>query len=131
MDMSNLIPIIMFICMAIVALGFLQVSYRIKKELQLTLRHAMDTGSKLDSDLIMSMANPVRSPEMDLRAGIMMTCLAIGCGVCSLIAWMTQNNEPLAGLMGFIALIILSLGAGNLISWKFRAHKHASPTSTL
>jgi hypothetical protein len=55
-----------------------------------------------------------------LRQGIISTCLAVGFGLAALLSTQMPKNGDLATIIGMVAIIIGSVGIGQVIAWKVR-----------
>ncbi len=93
-----------------------------KRELNETIRRAIDSGQKLDSEVISALHKPVRSPAQDFRGGIVLLCLAIGFVVAGLmangaIAGMGGGWDDDAGIGFFVAAAIVgAIGLGQFVA---------------
>jgi hypothetical protein len=100
-----------------------------KRELNETLRRAIDAGQKLDAETISSLGKPVRSAAQDLRGGIVLMFLAVGLIVGGLMA---SGALPIGGSgwdddagIGFFvaAAIVGSIGVGQFVAAMMRREK--------
>ncbi len=98
-----------------------------KKELNETVRRAIDSGQKLDADTISSLGKPVRSSAQDLRGGIVLIFLAVGLVVGGLMASGaigTGGWDSDAGIGFFVAAAIVgSIGIGQFVAAMMRREK--------
>lgn len=98
-----------------------------KKELNETVRRAIDSGQKLDADTISSLGKPVRSSAQDLRGGIVLIFLAIGLVVGGLMAAGAIGGagwDDDAGIGFFVAAAIVgSIGIGQFVAAMMRREK--------
>jgi hypothetical protein len=128
-SIEGLIPIALFIMIAFVVTVGLQAWSRNKLAQQETLRLAIQSGQKIDETALKLMVKSPLLPEMDLRQGIISTCLAIGFGMTALFSKQMPKLGDLATVIGMIAILIASVGIGQLIAWKARATLTTSKVS--
>lgn len=88
---------------------------------QETLRLVIQSGQKLDETTLKLLVKRPLMPEMDLRQGVISTCLAVGFGLAAALSTQMPKNGELATIIGMIAIIIGSVGIGQLIAWKVRS----------
>lgn len=114
------IPIALFMMILGIVAFAVWGSVQNKKELNETVRRAIDSGQKLDAETISSLGKPVRTRAADLRGGIVLTALAIGLVVAGLMAAgviLGSGWDEDAGIGFFIAAAIVgAIGAGQLVS---------------
>jgi hypothetical protein len=89
-----------------------------RRDVNETLRRAIDAGHKLDAETLAAMERPTRSADDDLRSGITLTALALGFVGCVGLYWVGfAPGGPDAGFGFAIAAIIVgALGVGRLIA---------------
>jgi hypothetical protein len=118
---ANLIPIALFAMIAFICFVVFQAGMRQNLAQQETLRLAIQSGQKLDETTMkLLLKRPL--PEMDLRQGIISTCLAIGFFLTAAYSTQMPKHGDLATVIGMIAIIIGSVGVGQLIAWKVRSN---------
>ena len=102
-------------------------SVQSKRELNETIRRAIDSGQKLDADTISSLGKPVRSSAQDLRGGIVLVFLSIGLIVGGLMASGAIGSggwDSDAGVGFFVAAAIVgSIGIGQFVAAMMRREK--------
>lgn len=96
-----------------------------KKELNETIRRAIDSGQKLDADTINSLGRPVRTPAADIRGGIVLVFLGLGLTVGGLMASGVFYGKGFHGGGGatglFVAAAIVgAIGIGQLVAGAVR-----------
>ncbi|MDH3908542.1 MAG: DUF6249 domain-containing protein, partial [Gammaproteobacteria bacterium] len=64
------VPLSMFIGVSVVLSLWVWFRYKAKKELQETIRTAIEKGQGLSTELIENLVNPPVSPQRDLRRGV-------------------------------------------------------------
>ena len=109
------IPLSMFIGLAVVLSLWVWFRYKAKKELQLTIRTAIEKGQGLSPELIEDLVNPPVSPQRDLRRGVISLVIAVA---IALFAVFIGEEDAFGPLMG-IAMFPLSIGAGYLLMHRF------------
>ncbi|MET0547139.1 MAG: DUF6249 domain-containing protein [Caulobacterales bacterium] len=112
-----------------------------KRELNQTLRHAMDSGQPLNPEMIIALVKPVRTWIHDLRSGIILTALGVGFGICGAFFSSGSGSGIIhgsssggdtdvlidAGSHGFyvLAAVFASLGIGFIIAALIRRDRKA------
>ena len=111
------IPITLFVCVALMVLGFFYFQYRARFEYQHTVRLAMERGQQLTPELLERLGhgrvNPARN--RDLRFGVV--AIAIGIAIAS-FGWILGEPDTVRPLMGVGNLPIL-VGVAMLLLAKF------------
>lgn len=109
-----MIPIVMFISIAVVFALFLFFRNKAKREMQMTLRAAIDKGHELTPEVIERLGTPPAAKNRDLRRGII--SLAIGFGFIALGVAIPEEDalRPMLGVASFPVL----LGFGFLLMHK-------------
>lgn len=105
------VPLSMFIGVSVVLSLWVWFRYKAKKDLQETIRTAIEKGQGLSTELIENLVNPPVSPQRDLRRGVIGVLAAIGFALFALILGEEDAVRPLLG----IAMFPLSIGAGFLL----------------
>ncbi|MBU1325928.1 MAG: hypothetical protein KJ676_11855 [Alphaproteobacteria bacterium] len=111
------IVMIIFGAIAAIIVGPSWLKSREKRDIQQTVRHAIDKGQQLPPELIDAMTREVQgklpSRSRDLRKGIIWTATGIGIGLFSVVSslgeagWGSENFDN--GLLG-IACVPLTIG---------------------
>jgi hypothetical protein len=109
------VPLSMFIGLAVVLSLWVWFRFKAKKELQKTIRSAIEKGDALSPELIENLVNPPVPPQRDLRRGVISTLFAIGFALFGLILGEEDAVRPLLG----IAMLPLSIGVGFLLMHRF------------
>lgn len=86
-----MIPIVMFIAIAVVFIALFWFRYKSRTQLQETIRIAMDKGIELSPDMIDRLGAPKQPKAKDLRLGVIWMSLAVALG---LIALVNPGGEP-------------------------------------
>ena len=109
------IPLSMFIGLSVVLSLWVWFRYKAKRDLQETIRTAIEKGEGLSPELIQNLANPPVSPQRDLRRGVISVVVAVA---IALFALFLNEGDAFGPLMG-IAMFPLSIGAGFLLMHRF------------
>ena len=109
------VPLSMFIGLSVVLSLWVWFRYKAKKDLQETIRTAIEKGQGLSPELIENLVNPPVSPQRDLRRGVISMLVAVA---IALFALFLNEGDALGPLMG-IAMFPLSIGAGFLLMHRF------------
>ena len=118
---EEMIPIVMFISIALVFIALFWFRYRSRAEMQQTVRNALDKGVEMSPELIDRLGAPKPSKHKDLRLGAIWMSLAIA---LLLIAFINPGGEPEAfrGTLAGAALPF-SIGGAYLLLWYFISRK--------
>lgn len=111
---ETIVPSVLFISIAIVVALFFYFRSRARREMQMTLRAAIDKGQELTPDVIERLGTPAAAKDRDLRRGII--GLAIGFGFVAL-GFAVPDDEALQVMLGLSAFPI-ALGLGFLLMHK-------------
>lgn len=124
------IVMIIFGVIAAIVVGPSWLKSREKRDIQQTVRHAIDKGQQLPPELIDAMTREVQgklpSRSRDLRKGIIWTATGIGIGLFSAVSslgddgWGSENFDN--GLLG-IACIPLTIGLAFIVLSFFNKNK--------
>jgi hypothetical protein len=122
------IPIVLFICISVCVVLVANSFARTKLAQQETIRSAIQAGQKLDEETLKLLAKTPKSPDADLRQGVITVCLAVGFVFAAILSQFMQRYGDLATVIGMIAIIVGSIGIGQLIAWKVREVPTQQPT---
>lgn len=109
------IPLSMFIGLAVVLSLWVWFRYKAKRDLQQTIRTAIEKGQGLSPELIENLVNPPVSPQRDLRRGVISVVMAVA---IVLFAIFVDEDDAVGPIMG-IAMFPLSIGVGYLLMHRF------------
>ena len=109
------VPLSMFIGLSVVLSLWVWFRYKAKRDLQETIRTAIEKGQGLSPELIENLVNPPVSPQRDLRRGVISVVVAVA---IALFALFLDEGDALGPLRG-IAMFPLSVGAGFLLMHRF------------
>lgn len=94
-----------------------------RRELNETVRRAMESGQSLTPELINTLQKPTKPPEQDLRSGVILAALGLGLASAG-IFYATSGEE--AGHGFFVAaLIVGAIGVGQIAAWAIRRDRKA------
>ena len=109
------IPLSMFIGLALVLSLWVWFRYKAKRDLQITIRTAIEKGQGLSPELVENLVNPPVSPQRDLRRGV----ISVGVAVAfALFAVFIGEEDAFGPLMG-VSMFPLSIGVGYLLMHRF------------
>ena len=110
-----LVPVSMFIGLSVVLSLWVWFRFKAKKELQQTIRTAIEKGQGLSPELIENLVNPPVSPQRDLRRSIISVQTAVA---VALFAVFVNEEDAIGPLLG-ISMFPLSIGVGFLLMHRF------------
>lgn len=79
---EELIPVVMFLGLTVVFSLLLWFRFRARREMQETLRVALDKGQDLTPEIIDRLGHPKAAPDRDLRLGVIWLAIAAGLAMC-------------------------------------------------
>ena len=131
MDMTPiLIVAIVFSAITAIVFGPSYLKSREKREMQTTIRHAIDKGQDLPPELIDAMTRDVASKlpsrTRDLRRGVIWLAVGIGIaafGFLSELGWDRTEMENVANGMLGVAAIPITIGLAFIVLSFFNANK--------
>ena len=118
---DGLIGVTLFAGMAVVFCVFFWFRYRMRHDMQETIRTAIEKGQELSPEIIDHMGSPKPAPNRDLRIAMIWLGVAAGCGGFAL-AFRSIEEEVTSIFMG-IAAFPLALGIAFLLIWRFAGGK--------
>lgn len=107
-----MIPIVMFISMAVVFCVLFWFRFKTKEGMQQTFRAAMDKGQELTPEIIDRLGHPKPAKDKDLRLGIIWVALAIG---VTAFGFGIPDEDEVARIFMGIASFPLVIGIAYLI----------------
>ncbi|WP_332654872.1 DUF6249 domain-containing protein [Brevundimonas sp.] len=131
MDMTPiLIVAIVFSAITAIVFGPSYLKSREKREIQTTVRHAIDKGQELPPELIDAMTKDVASKlpsrTRDLRRGVIWLAVGIGFAAFSYLSnlgWNDHDMEGAAGAMMGLSAIPVTIGLAFIILSFFNPNK--------
>lgn len=114
---EEMVPVTMFIGMTIVFCLFFWFRYRMRNDMQQTIRTAIEKGQELSPEIIDRLGQPPVSKYRDLRVALIW--LALACGLALIgVAAPDPSGMALQGTLAGAALP-LCIGIAYLIMWRF------------
>jgi hypothetical protein len=110
---EDLIPIVMFISVAVVLIFLFWFRFRAREGMQQTIRQALDKGQELTPELIDRLGHPKAGKYKDLRLGIIWLAIAAGLALMA-VAVGNFATEALHGTLASAALPA-AIGLGYLV----------------
>jgi hypothetical protein len=110
---EELIPIVMFISLAVVLIFLFWFRYRARDGMQQTIRMALDKGHELTPEIIDRLGNPSPGKYKDLRLGVIWMAIAVGLALLALGVGKFAT-EALHGTLATAALPF-AIGLGYLL----------------
>lgn len=107
MGVEILVPVALFAMIAAIVVVPSWFKSRERRDLQETVRHALDKGQELPAELVETIAKSTRKPpataHTDLRAGVIW--LAVAAGIAA-FGWMVgfEDGDAVYPLMGLAAI---------------------------
>lgn len=118
---EELIPIVMFISIAVAVIAAFWFRYRARAELQHTVRSALERGVELSPELVAQLGATPQPRAKDLRLGVIWMSLAVALVLCGLAI---PEPDALRGVLAGAAFPF-SIGAAYLLLW-FVVSRHDS-----
>ncbi len=117
-----MIPIVMFVSIAVVFIALFWFRYRTRSETQMTIRNALDKGVELSPEVIDRLGAPRPQKHKDLRLGVIWMSLALA---LVLIGFAVPEPDALRGTLAGAAFPFC-IGAAYLVLWYFISRKEDS-----
>jgi hypothetical protein len=114
---EELIPIVMFISVAVVFIAIFWFRYRARDGMQQTIRMALDKGHELTPEIIDRLGHPKASKYKDLRLGVVWLAIAVGLALIA-VAVPDDSGEAMRGILAGAALPF-AIGLGYLVLHRF------------
>ena len=114
---EELIPISMFVALAVVIGLMLWFRYRTRSDLQVTIRAAIKKGQELSPEIIDRLAHPKPSKDKDLRLAVIWLALAGGLALIG-FAVPDPSGHAFQGTLAGAALPFC-IGVAYLVMWRF------------
>ena len=118
---EELIPIVMFISIAVVFVVWFYFRHRDRMETQRTFRLALDKGTELSPEFIKQLGEPEPSNDRDLRRGMIWLALAVG---LVLIGVAVPEPDAFRGLLAGAALPF-AIGCAYMIMYRYGTKKES------
>lgn len=116
-----LVPIVLFVAIAATYITKYYFAYRSRRDVQATIRTALERGQPLTPELLDHLEPGVSKKNRDLRRGTLW--IAAGLALCAFAALLGEAEAfgPLLGTGAGIALF----GIGHLVVWRAERDKSA------
>ena len=105
--MEELIPIVMFMVIGAVVSLVLYLRYRTRRDLQETIRTAVDRGTELSPEVLNALSTSI-SQTNDLRRGVIAIALGVGFFVFGQVVGEPDAEQPMMAIATFPFLIGLA-----------------------
>lgn len=114
---EELIPIILFLSIAIVLVAGLWMRMRTRDAMQQTIRLALDKGHELTPEIIDRLGHPKASKYKDLRLGVIWLSIAVGLALIA-VAVPDPSGNAMRGVLAAAGLPF-TIGLGYLVMYRF------------
>ncbi|MEZ5565209.1 MAG: DUF6249 domain-containing protein [Gammaproteobacteria bacterium] len=111
---TNLVPIVLFIAIAAVYALKYYFAHRTRRDVQNTVRAALERGDALTPDLLDRLVQAPVPKRTDLRRGVIGIGLGIGIGAFGLVVGEPDAVRPMLA----VGLVPLFLGLAYLVLWR-------------
>ena len=111
-----MIPVVMFISIAVVFCALFWFRYKSRTEMQQTFRAALDKGQELTPEIIDRLGHPKASKDKDFRMGVIW--LAIGVGIFA-FGFGIPDEDDIWRIFAGIAAFPFAIGIAYMILHKF------------
>ena len=111
---ETLIPIVLFIVLGVIALGYFYWNHKNRQSVMDTVQKAIETGGEFSPELLSQLAAAVNPRVRDLRRGIIFLALGLAGFLCSLFF---ADPDVVSGIRAG-SMFPLLLGGGFLLVWK-------------
>jgi hypothetical protein len=111
---GEMIPIILFIVLGFIALGYFYWNHRNRQAVMDTVHKALETGGELSAELLAQLGAAVNPRARDLRRGVIFLALGIAGLLCS---FFFSDPEVIGGIRAG-SMFPLLLGGGFLLVWR-------------
>ncbi len=112
----ELVPITLFVALALVAGLLIYFRFRSRREIQQTLRSVIDKGQELTPELLEKIGEPKRPATGDLRRGIVAMSLGLGFAAFGILLGEEDAVRPMVAIAAFPFVV----GLAYLGLWSFR-----------
>lgn len=114
---EELIPIVMFVVIAVIFWLIAHFKFRTRAETQQTIRLALEKGNELSPELLSQLAEPEPDGNRDLRRSLIWLALAIGLALCGYFVPDPSGHAFRGCLAG--ASFPLAIGIAYMIMWRY------------
>ena len=99
------VPVVMFTAFAVIAGLFMYFRYRVKQDVQTTVRAALDKGQELSPEMLEKLGESLRSPKSDLRRGVLAMSLGLALIAFAFLLGEEDAQRALTAIAAFPFLI--------------------------
>lgn len=121
---EELIPIVMFVVIAVIFWLVAYFKFRTRAETQQTIRLALEKGNELSPELLSQLAEPEPDANRDLRRSLVWLALAVGLALCGFFAPDPSGHAFRGCLAG--ASFPLAIGVAYMIMWRYSSKSAAA-----
>lgn len=114
-----LVPITMFVSIALVLSAWLYFRYRARSAVQQTVQVAIEKGHELSPELLDRLGQPQTSGYTDLRRGVIAVSLGVAFAVFALVLDDMEATRALLGVAAFPFIV----GVAYLALWRFASDR--------
>jgi len=116
---ENLVPIVLFLAIAVTYCVKYYFAYRGRQDAQKTVRVALERGDPLSPELLDRLVQAPVPKRTDVRRGVIGICLGIGLGAFGFIVGEEDAIRPMLA----VGLVPLLLGLAYLLLWRLGGGK--------
>ncbi len=117
-----LVPLAFFVMIGFIVIMPMVIGLKKHKDVQTTIRHAIEHGTELPPEFISAMApKEFRTPTQDLRRGLILIGAGVGIALLSL-GISLEDGEVIGPLLG-IAAIPAMIGIAHTLLWAINRKK--------
>lgn len=116
------IPITLFLVLGLIFVALFYFRHKTSANEQQTLQVALDKGTQLTPEMIDRMVRPPRTPQMDLRRGIVI--LSMGVAI-ALFAFILGEDDAVRPLLA-ISMFPFVVGVAYIMLWKYAKRENDS-----
>ena len=117
---ETLVPISMFAGLTIVLCLFFWFRYRMRGEMQKTIRSAIDKGQELSPEIIDRLGQPKPPKDRDLRLSLLSVARAVALVVFGF--FIPEDSDEAQQVFMGIAAFPFCIGIAYAIMWRFSGH---------
>ena len=114
-NVEIVVPLGSFLMVVLILVAFLTARYLTRKQVHGTIRQVIDKGQELTPEILERLGETPKSPESDLRRGLIAVGIALAFVVFSIALGEDDAQGPLLGIAAFP----LFVGLAYLGLWKF------------
>lgn len=118
---EEMVPITLFVGMTVVFCLFFWFRYRMRNDLQQTIRTAIDRGQELTPEIVDRLGQPARNKNSDLRVALVWLAIAAGIALIGLAAPDPTGHAVRGTLAG--SALPFCIGLAYLIMWRFTGNE--------